>query len=125
MAIFFCDTDDFSGSLALPILSTRAFAPGPARLTRKRRHADVQPKSPHVDRFHIVANMNKALDNVRAEETSRMKREGRALVLKKSRWLLLKRRENLGGHEEGAAIGEHGEDERDHHSIARERAGPR
>ena len=25
------------------------------------------------DRFHIVANMNKALDNVRAEETSRMK----------------------------------------------------
>jgi hypothetical protein len=31
-----------------------------------------------LDRFHIVANMNKALDNVRAEETSRMKREGRA-----------------------------------------------
>jgi len=29
-----------------------------------------------LDRFHIVANMNKALDNVRAEETSRMRREG-------------------------------------------------
>jgi transposase len=28
-----------------------------------------------LDRFHIVANMNKALDKVRAEETSRMKRE--------------------------------------------------
>jgi transposase len=25
-----------------------------------------------LDRFHIVANMNKALDNVRAEETSHM-----------------------------------------------------
>src|ERR1035438_2134855 len=43
-----------------------------------------------LDRFHIVANMNKALDHVRAEETSRMKREGRAPVLKKSRWLLLR-----------------------------------
>ena len=37
-----------------------------------------------LDRFHIVANMNKALDNVRAEETGRMKREGRAPVLRKS-----------------------------------------
>src|SRR5881396_559118 len=40
--------------------------------------------------------MNKALDNVRAEETSRMQREGRAPVLRKSRWLLLRRSENLG-----------------------------
>src|SRR5215475_12113064 len=48
-----------------------------------------------LDRFHIVSNMNKALDKVRAEETSRMKREGRDPVLKKSRWLLLKRSENL------------------------------
>jgi len=39
-----------------------------------------------LDRFHIVANMNKALDNVRAEETSRMRREGRASFLRKSRW---------------------------------------
>ena len=29
-----------------------------------------------LDRFHIVAKMNKALDEVRAEETRRMKREG-------------------------------------------------
>src|ERR1700732_3173176 len=49
-----------------------------------------------LDRFHIVANMNKALDNVRAEESSRMKREGRAPVLRKSRWLLLRRSENVG-----------------------------
>ena len=48
-----------------------------------------------LDRFHIVANMNKALDHVRAEEASRIRREGRIPVLKKSRWLLLKRSENL------------------------------
>ncbi len=48
-----------------------------------------------LDRFHIVASMNKALDKVRAEETGRMKSEGRDPVLKKSRWLLLKRSENL------------------------------
>jgi transposase len=40
--------------------------------------------------------MNKALDEVRAEETRRMKGEGRDPVLKKSRWLLLRRCENLG-----------------------------
>ena len=49
-----------------------------------------------LDRFHIVAKMNKALDEVRAEETRGMRLEGRAPVLKKSRWLLLKRNENLG-----------------------------
>jgi transposase len=48
-----------------------------------------------LDRFHIVAKMNKALDEVRAEESRRMHREGRMPVLKKSRWLLLKREENL------------------------------
>ena len=48
-----------------------------------------------LDRFHIVATMNKALDAVRAEESRRMYREGRMPVLKKSRWLLLKREENL------------------------------
>ena len=49
-----------------------------------------------LDRFHIVAKMNEALDEVRAEETRRMQREGRDPVFKKSRWLLLKRSENLG-----------------------------
>ena len=49
-----------------------------------------------LDRFHIVSNMNKALDEVRAEEARRMRQEGRDPVLKKSRWLLLKRHENLG-----------------------------
>jgi transposase len=48
-----------------------------------------------LDRFHIVAKMNKALDEVRAGESRRMASEGRVPVLKKSRWLLLKREENL------------------------------
>ena len=39
--------------------------------------------------------MNKALDEVRAGESRRMASEGRTPLLKKSRWLLLKREENL------------------------------
>jgi transposase len=49
-----------------------------------------------LDRFHIVARMNKALDEIHAEETRRMKHEGRDPVLKQSSWLLLKRSQNLG-----------------------------
>ncbi len=48
-----------------------------------------------LDRVHIVAKMNKALDEVRAGESRRMASEGRTPLLKKSRWLLLKREENL------------------------------
>ena len=39
--------------------------------------------------------MNKAIDEVRAEEARRLKRDGYEPVLKHSRWCLLKRRENL------------------------------
>ena len=42
-----------------------------------------------LDRFHIVAKMNKALDEVRAGESRRIASEGGVPVLKKSRWLLL------------------------------------
>ena len=48
-----------------------------------------------LDRFHIVAKMNKALDEVRAGESRRLAIDGRLPLLKKSRWLLLKREENL------------------------------
>jgi transposase len=48
-----------------------------------------------LDRFHVVAKMNLALDDVRAAEARRMKEEGYEPVLKKSRWCLLKRPENL------------------------------
>ena len=48
-----------------------------------------------LDPFHIVSKMNKALDEVRAGESRRMASEGQTPLLKKSRWLLLKREENL------------------------------
>lgn len=48
-----------------------------------------------LDRFHMVAKLNKALDEVRAGEARRMVREGYEPVLKNTRWCLLKRPENL------------------------------
>ena len=48
-----------------------------------------------LDRFHIVAKMNTALDEVRAGESRRMAQAGFEPVLKKTRWCLLKRKENL------------------------------
>lgn len=50
-----------------------------------------------LDRFHIVAKLNKALDDVRAAETRRLAQDGYEPVLKKSRWCLLKRKTNLTG----------------------------
>jgi len=50
-----------------------------------------------LDRFHIMATMNKAIDEVRAGEAKRLKRDGYEPVLKHSRWCLLKRPENLSG----------------------------
>jgi transposase len=48
-----------------------------------------------LDRFHIAAHMNKALDEVRAAETKSLKKNGKNVVLKHSRWCLLKRPKNL------------------------------
>jgi len=48
-----------------------------------------------LDRFHIMANMNKAIDKVRAQETRELKAKGLEPVLKGSRWLFLKRVENM------------------------------
>ncbi len=48
-----------------------------------------------LDRFHIVARLNKAIDKVRAEEHRQMKQDGFEPLLTSSRWLLLKRPENL------------------------------
>lgn len=50
-----------------------------------------------LDRFHVVAKLNLALDEVRASEARRLAQDGYEPVLKKSRWCLLKRRENLTG----------------------------
>ena len=48
-----------------------------------------------LDRFHIVARLNKALNEVRAQEHRKMKEEGYEPLLTKTRWLLLKRERNL------------------------------
>ena len=48
-----------------------------------------------LDRFHIMAHFSKALDEVRAGETRRLKADGYEPVLSKTRWLLLKRPEHL------------------------------
>jgi transposase len=53
-----------------------------------------------LDRFHIVAKMNKALDEVRAAESRKMAQEGYEPLLKKSRWCVLKRKENLTAHQQ-------------------------
>jgi transposase len=50
-----------------------------------------------LDRFHIVAKMNKALDEVRAAEARQMAAAGHEPLLKKTRWCLLKRKKNLTG----------------------------
>jgi transposase len=55
------------------------------------------PAALHIlDRYHIVANLSKALDQVRAQEARKLKAQGWD-VLKKTRWLLLRRRKNLTG----------------------------
>jgi transposase len=58
------------------------------------------PEALHIlDRYHIVANLNKALDQVRAEEARSLAKQGWD-VLKRSRWLLLRRRKRLTGKQE-------------------------
>src|SRR5213594_1735106 len=47
-----------------------------------------------LDRFHIVAKMNDAVDDVRAEEARKMRAAGHE-TLKHTRWCLLKRKQNL------------------------------
>ena len=48
-----------------------------------------------LDRFHIMAKMSKAIDEVRAKESKELGAKGYEPVLKRTRWLLLKRPENL------------------------------
>ena len=48
-----------------------------------------------LDKFHIVAKLNEALDDVRAAEARRMAQAGYEPLLKKTRWCILKRKDNL------------------------------
>ena len=53
------------------------------------------PNALHIlDRFHIVANLNKALNEVRASEARKMRDEGYQDILKNSKYCFLKNAEN-------------------------------
>lgn len=53
-----------------------------------------------LDRFHIMSHLSKAIDEVRANEARAIKALGRVPILTHTRWLLLKRPENLTGKQE-------------------------
>jgi len=54
------------------------------------------PKAINVlDRFHVMQKFGKALDEIRADEVKRLKKEGNEPVLTKTRWCFLKRKFNL------------------------------
>ena len=48
-----------------------------------------------LDRFHIVAKMNDALNDVRSAEARKLAADGYEPVLSKTRWCVLKNKENL------------------------------
>lgn len=48
-----------------------------------------------LDRFHVVAKLNLAIDEIRSGEARQLIKDGYEPVLKKSRWCLLKRPQNL------------------------------
>lgn len=48
-----------------------------------------------LDRFHVMKQLGEAIDEVRAAEAKRLQQDGYEPVLKRSRWCLLKRPENL------------------------------
>lgn len=59
----------------------------------------IREKIPHalhvLDRFHIVAKLNKAVDDIRAKESRSLAEKGFEPILKHSRWCFLKRPKNL------------------------------
>ena len=48
-----------------------------------------------LDRFHIMKKLSEAIDEVRRAAARQLKAEGKEPLLKKTRWLLLKWRDNL------------------------------
>ena len=48
-----------------------------------------------LDRFHICTHLSKAIDRIRASEARELRARGLQPVLKRTRWCLLKRPENL------------------------------
>jgi len=82
-------------SLELEYICTDMWKPYLKVIAKKAGHAV------HIlDRFHIMSHFSKALDEVRAGEVRELKEDGYEPVLTKTRWLLLKRPENLTGTQE-------------------------
>ncbi len=48
-----------------------------------------------LDRFHIMAHISKAINKVRNQEVKKLKNDGEQPILKKCKWIFLKRPENL------------------------------
>jgi transposase len=48
-----------------------------------------------LDKFHIVANLHKAVDETRRREAAELRRQGEEVILKHTRWCLLKKVKNL------------------------------
>jgi transposase len=48
-----------------------------------------------LDRFHVVAKVNKAIDEIRSTEARELRAKNKVHVLLNTRWLLLKLRDNL------------------------------
>ena len=54
-----------------------------------------------LDKFHIVAHLNKAVDETRRLDAAELRRQGDKVTLKHTRWCLLKRPRNLTTKQEG------------------------
>jgi transposase len=54
-----------------------------------------------LDRFHVTKLLHEAVDMVRRQEVRSLRAAGRPAMLTKTRWLLLKRRENMSTDERG------------------------
>jgi transposase len=54
-----------------------------------------------LDRFHVMQLLSKAIDQVRRDEVRSLRARGRPALLTKTRWLLLKRPENMKPEERG------------------------
>jgi transposase len=86
----FFDVLGAAGTAALQFICSDMWQPYLSVIAERARQAI------HVlDRYHVMAKMNKAIDEVRAAEAKRLKADGHEPLLKHSRWVLLKRPENL------------------------------
>jgi len=58
--------------------------------------AERAPQALHIlDRFHIMAHIGKAIDEIRSEEVRALRAQGKQPLLSRAKWILLKRPENL------------------------------